>query len=244
MAQTSPLPQHEDSTVVALPDPIHVWPDVKTALLAPLNATARDMMNSLELCLAQGGVVTLSVPTTFLRKWVETYHARDLLRLWQKHLPRVQRVEVTIRGCARAPGVPDPGIQLKRVFPPSSPPPAQLAVKGAAAVDKPAPESIPLKTIVGVVARHYGLQPDDLTNGRAAYLAHEPRKVALYLAKVVGDYKQHVIGAHFKCSPPTVSVAASSLVEMMSRPNKLGLKLTVDRLKQAVLDEHAKLTAA
>ena len=47
------------------------------------------------------GHVALSVPTNFLRSWIRTHYARELLGFWQAERPDVLRIDVAVRSAAR-----------------------------------------------------------------------------------------------------------------------------------------------
>ena len=48
-----------------------------------------------------GGIVHLSVPTRFLKQWIQSYYGDRLMALWQEENPDVRRVEISVRSAAR-----------------------------------------------------------------------------------------------------------------------------------------------
>jgi chromosomal replication initiator protein len=50
-----------------------------------------------------GESVHLSVPTRFLKSWIQTHYADRVLSCWQAELPEVSRVDLSVRTPARAP---------------------------------------------------------------------------------------------------------------------------------------------
>ena len=44
-----------------------------------------------------GDTVKLSVPTRFLKSWVQSHYAEKLLGCWQSELPAIMRIELTVR---------------------------------------------------------------------------------------------------------------------------------------------------
>jgi chromosomal replication initiator protein len=52
-----------------------------------------------------GESVHLSVPTRFLKSWIQTHYADRVLSCWQSELPEVSRVDLTVRTPIRAPAV-------------------------------------------------------------------------------------------------------------------------------------------
>src|ERR1041385_7712963 len=46
--------------------------------------------------------VHLSVPTRFLKSWIQAHYAERVLSAWQAELPEVHRVDLTVRTAMRA----------------------------------------------------------------------------------------------------------------------------------------------
>ncbi len=78
------------------------WVRVKNRLRGELG---EDVYTSwfarLEFDRADGAVIYLSVPTKFLRQWIQGHYADRLLELWAAERGDVRRVEVTVRSAAR-----------------------------------------------------------------------------------------------------------------------------------------------
>ena len=51
----------------------------------------------------QDDSVHLSVPTKFLKSWIQAHYAERVLSCWQAELPEVSRVDVTVRSAVRSP---------------------------------------------------------------------------------------------------------------------------------------------
>lgn len=51
----------------------------------------------------QDGSVHLSVPTKFLKSWIQAHYAERVLSCWQAELPEVSRVDLTVRSAVRSP---------------------------------------------------------------------------------------------------------------------------------------------
>ncbi len=51
---------------------------------------------------SSSSVVTLSVPTPFLRTWINSHYLDDMLALWQKEEPSVLKLDIVVRSAARA----------------------------------------------------------------------------------------------------------------------------------------------
>ena len=61
-------------------------------------------------------VIRLSVPTTFLRTWINSHYLDDILELWQKETPSVLKVEMVVRSAAQQkPGTRAAATQSKTV---------------------------------------------------------------------------------------------------------------------------------
>src|SRR6201987_752076 len=46
--------------------------------------------------------VHLSVPTRFLKSWIQAHYAERVLSAWQAELPEVHRIDLTVRSAMRA----------------------------------------------------------------------------------------------------------------------------------------------
>src|SRR5262249_39583024 len=46
---------------------------------------------------SEGDTIKLSVPTRFLKSWVQSHYAEKLLECWQSEQPEVGRIELTVR---------------------------------------------------------------------------------------------------------------------------------------------------
>ena len=74
------------------------WRQVKTRLRSELG---EDVFNSwfgrMELETADNGVLRLSVPTRFLRNWIQSHYSERVLTKWQEEDPAVTRLELSVR---------------------------------------------------------------------------------------------------------------------------------------------------
>lgn len=55
----------------------------------------------LQLAEATATVVQLSVPTPFLRTWINSHYLSDIVELWQQEAPSVVKIEIVIRSAVR-----------------------------------------------------------------------------------------------------------------------------------------------
>jgi chromosomal replication initiator protein len=112
-----------------------LWDRVKTRLRTELG---EDVFSSwfarVEFESADGASVNLSVPTRFLKSWIQAHYLEKLLGLWSVEVESVRRVELVVRGAVRARA------------------PAKVEKPLAAAPAAPAPTFIPAASAAPVVA--------------------------------------------------------------------------------------------
>jgi chromosomal replication initiator protein len=80
-----------------------LWDRVKTRLRSELG---EDVFSSwfarVEFESADGASVNLSVPTRFLKSWIQAHYIEKLLGLWAAEVESLRRVELVVRGAVRA----------------------------------------------------------------------------------------------------------------------------------------------
>ncbi|GGB48178.1 chromosomal replication initiator protein DnaA [Roseibium aquae] len=69
------------------------------------------------------GTVRLSVPTRFLKQWIQSHYNERLIGLWQRECENVHRIELTVRGAIR-PRQPQSTSQKPKLVSPSASKPA------------------------------------------------------------------------------------------------------------------------
>lgn len=83
-----------------------VFERVKVQLRARLGADIySSWFGRMKLAEASTGLVRLSVPTAFLRSWINNHYLDAITELWQAEEPSVLRVEVIVRSAARSASV-------------------------------------------------------------------------------------------------------------------------------------------
>ena len=101
------------------------WQRVKNRLRAELGD---DVFSSwfarMEIEAVDKGAVRLSVPTRFLRNWIQSHYSERVLSTWQAEEPAVTRLELSVRSAAIRPIVAKPKA-------PEPPPPSRVAHEGA-----------------------------------------------------------------------------------------------------------------
>jgi chromosomal replication initiator protein len=75
----------------------------------------------MEFDAAEGDAVRLSVPTRFLRKWIQSHYADRVLAHWQAEEPAIKRLELCVRSATIRPAP----VKLKPAQPPASLRPAR-----------------------------------------------------------------------------------------------------------------------
>ena len=61
----------------------------------------------------EGGTVRLSVPTRFLKSWIQSHYAERVLACWQAQETGVGRVELIVRSAVLRSAVPKPKPELE-----------------------------------------------------------------------------------------------------------------------------------
>jgi chromosomal replication initiator protein len=85
------------------------WQRVKKTLRAQLGEDVfTSWFGRMELEAIETGAVRLSVPTRFLRKWIQSHYADKLLAQWQQEEPAIGRLELSVRSAAIRPPVVKP----------------------------------------------------------------------------------------------------------------------------------------
>jgi chromosomal replication initiator protein len=81
-----------------------LWQQVRELLR---NIVGEDVFSSwfarMELEAVEGDTVRLSVPTRFLKSWVQSHYAERLLSCWQTVAPEIMRIELTVRSSVLRP---------------------------------------------------------------------------------------------------------------------------------------------
>ena len=74
------------------------WLRVKQRLRAELGEEIfKSWFAAMDLCAVEGEVVRLSVPTRFLKSWVQSHYADKLLASWKAEFPTVRRIDLIHR---------------------------------------------------------------------------------------------------------------------------------------------------
>ncbi len=80
------------------------WQRVKNRLRSELGDDVfTSWFGRMELDAADKGVVRLSVPTRFLRNWIQSHYSERVLVKWQEEDPEIARLELSVRSAAIRP---------------------------------------------------------------------------------------------------------------------------------------------
>jgi chromosomal replication initiator protein len=180
------------------------WQRVKSRLRAELG---EDVFSSwfarMEIEAVDKGAVRLSVPTRFLRNWIQSHYSERVLSTWQSEEPAVTRLELSVRSAAIRPIAAKPKTL-------EAPPPSREAHNGSLN-GADARASVPFMTVheaLGGSPLDPRLTFDSFIVGRSNTLAHAAaRQVAtsrrgdplmfnpLYIHAGVGLGKTHLLQA-------------------------------------------------
>lgn len=82
---------------VALQDQYAIWQDIVPSLQETFGDNAyRGWLQFLAFKEDQGAKVVLSVPTPFIRDWIQARYASKLLGLWQEKSPKIQAIDIIV----------------------------------------------------------------------------------------------------------------------------------------------------
>ncbi|MET3660575.1 chromosomal replication initiator protein [Aquamicrobium ahrensii] len=88
--------------VTSLGEADHKFERVKTQLKARLGAEVySSWFGRMKLAEASKGVVRISVPTAFLRSWINGHYLDQIVALWKEEDPEILKVEIIVRSAAR-----------------------------------------------------------------------------------------------------------------------------------------------
>jgi len=180
------------------------WQRVKKQLRSELG---EDVFSSwfgrMELEGAEQGAVRLSVPTRFLRNWIQSHYSERVLAKWQAEEPSVNRLELSVRSAAIRP----PATKLKPVEPPASSREARSSTMDSAET-RPGVPYLTVHEALGGSPLDPRLTFETFIVGRSNTLAHAAaRQVAtsrrgeqlmfnpLYIHAAVGLGKTHLLQA-------------------------------------------------
>jgi chromosomal replication initiator protein len=236
MFSTAPSLPVEPSDLPS-PDVVQAWGRVQSRLIGEVGEAAyRSWLAPLSLESEAAGCVRLTLPTRFMRDWVNTHYIDRLRRLWAAEHDRIQSVELTVARRSMVPGSPiaapavasqatgqtgtalTPATNMLPAARPVQPPPAAPAIHGGeeSALDSLSAPLDPRQTFENFVVG----KPNELAFAAARRVA-EADGVAfnpLYLYGGVGLGKTHLMHAiawHIRQRDPSRRVIYMSAEKFM-----------------------------
>jgi len=77
---------------------IALWPELRKQLRGNFGEDVySSWFDRMELESVQEHSIHLSVPTRFLKSWIQAHYAERVLTCWQAEMPEVHRVDITVR---------------------------------------------------------------------------------------------------------------------------------------------------
>jgi chromosomal replication initiator protein len=208
----------------------------------------------MELESSEGDTIKLSVPTRFLKSWVQSHYAEKLLECWQSEQSTVSRIELTVRSA------------VIRMLPPKVKPVETLPVRGEFRDIRGFGEPRMPSTPISAVHESLGGSPldprltfDSFVVGRSNTLAHAAAKQVsqaragdavmfnpLYIHAGVGLGKTHLLqsiawagnaGAERKVLYLTAERFMYGFVSALRTQNALAFKDTLRTIDVLVIDD-------
>lgn len=181
------------------------WSYCKRAIEAAVGSdTYTTWLMSLNFVEVKKWVIKLSVPSPFLKKWVDAHYLGPLLAACQGEWPAVTHVEIVVRTCVLRNTCTQPVLALPA--PPKGQPPwvryspytPQMLFPGhPGGLDGRREGKLKVEDIQRVVALHYGTSREDLLSGKRTAPVVKTRQVAMYLCKLLTGRSLPEIGRRF-----------------------------------------------
>ena len=179
------------------------WQQVKKRLRSELGDDVfTSWFGRMELEAVENGVLRLSVPTRFLRNWIQSHYSERVLSKWQEEEPDVTRLELNVRSAT----IKLPAVKLK-----APEPPAPLRERDSMPIGGDMRASVPFMTVheaLGGSPLDPRLTFETFIVGRSNTLAHAAAKQValsrrgeplmfnpLYIHAAVGLGKTHLLQA-------------------------------------------------
>jgi chromosomal replication initiator protein len=175
-----------------------MWTEVRVRLRADDADAFDNWLKQLELVGLDDGVATLSAPTRFLQRWVETHFLKRLLARWQGAGADVDRIKIVVRSLVLvAPPRTAPAGPSKTVVaippPTAGPPRAEAAAHDAMRFASPLLTNLRFETFIAGASNALAL-----TAAKSAIGADPARRRSmnpLYIHSSVGLGKTHILQA-------------------------------------------------
>lgn len=183
-----PINITEGNTMAASNDAEKIFERLKTQLKARLGAEVySSWFGRMKLAEASKGVVRLSVPTAFLKSWINGHYLDVIAELWRQDEPELFRIEIVVRSATRQTARPiDPEVEPVR----KASRPAQTALgSGTIPNGKPDMQSSPRSGHMPVPEFRQGVlgSPLDQRYTFQSFVEGPSNRVALAAARAVAE---------------------------------------------------------
>lgn len=151
----------------------------------------------LELDALSGEYAYLSVPTQFLKRWIQLHYADRILVSLVSEFPAVERVSINVRSSVRQAFAHASNTDAKRTI---------HVLKRT-----PKPKKIKIEDIQKRVASHFKVSRADILSSRRTAATVHPRQIAMYLSKLLTPHSLPEIGRRFGRDQKTVHHAIQKI---------------------------------
>lgn len=174
----------------------------------------------LELEALSGQDAYLSVPTNFLKRWIQLHYADRILVSLVSEFPAVKRVSINARSSVRHASAPATDIYTERAL--------------HVLVRTPEPKRIKIEDIQKRVAFHFKVSRADILSSRRTATMVHPRQIAMYLTKLLTPHSLPEIGRHFGRDHTTVLHAIQKIQDLIAADGTFSEE--IDLLKRMLLE--------
>jgi chromosomal replication initiation ATPase DnaA len=178
------------------------WMRIRRRLRAELGEEVfSSWFGCLELNALSDQDVYLSVPTKFLKSWIQSHYVDRILPALASEFPAIKRVSINVRSSIRPAaacstgGLPDlvagadvNGAELRMET-------AELAIRDL--VRTPDPKKVKIEDVQKLVASHFNVSRGDILSARRTANVVRPRQIAMYLSKLLTPRSLPEIGRRF-----------------------------------------------
>jgi chromosomal replication initiation ATPase DnaA len=174
----------------------------------------------LELDALSGQHAYLSVPTKFLKRWIQLHYADRILVSLVSEFPAVKRVSINVRSSAQQATAPATNTYAERAIP--------------VLVGTPEPKKIKIDDIQKRVASHFKVSRADILSSRRTAAMVHPRQIAMYLSKLLTPHSLPEIGRRFGRDHTTVLHAIQKIQGLIAADGTFSEE--IDLLKRMLLE--------
>ncbi len=92
----------KDSALAGSGQEMQMWDRIRARLKTKLGSEVfNSWFGRLKLDTVSTGIISHSVPTAFLKSWINSHYADTMLKLWQEEKPDILKVNIIVRSAAR-----------------------------------------------------------------------------------------------------------------------------------------------